>query len=40
MCNVQAALALTVSVGPVVALKPASKSAGVGAVNGVEPVLI
>jgi glyoxylate carboligase len=34
--SVHDALALTVSVGPVVALKPASKSAGVGAVNGVD----
>jgi hypothetical protein len=38
--SVHAALALTVSVGPVVALNPASKSAGVGAVSAVEPALI
>jgi hypothetical protein len=38
--SVQAALALTVNVGPVVELKPASKSAGVGAVRDVEPALI
>jgi hypothetical protein len=37
--SVHAALALTVKVGPVVALKPASKSAGVGAARVVEPVL-
>lgn len=37
--SLQAAFALTVSVGPVVALKPASKSAVVGAVSAVEPVL-
>jgi len=40
ICSVQAELALTVSVGPVVALNPASKSAGVGAVRAVDPVLI
>ena len=39
-CSVQAALALTVKVGPVVALNPASKSAGVGAVSAVEAALI
>jgi hypothetical protein len=33
-------LALTVRVGPVVALNPASKSAGRGAVSGVETALI
>jgi hypothetical protein len=38
--SVQAALALTVTVGPVVAFNPASKSAGVGAVSAVEPALI
>jgi hypothetical protein len=38
--SVHDALALTVSVGPVVALNPTSKSAGVGAVNGVEPAAI
>jgi hypothetical protein len=37
--RVHAAFALTVSVGPVVELKPASKSAGSGAVSGVEPAL-
>ncbi len=37
--SVQGALALTVNVGPVVALNPASKSAGVGAVSGVDPAL-
>jgi hypothetical protein len=37
--RVQGALALTVSVGPVVALSPASKSVGVGAVRAVEPAL-
>jgi hypothetical protein len=37
--SVHAALALTVNVGPVVALKPASKSAGVGAVSAVDPAL-
>jgi hypothetical protein len=38
-CRVHAALALTVKIGPVVALRPASKSAGVGAVRAVEPAL-
>jgi hypothetical protein len=38
--TVHEALALTVRVGPVVALNPASKSAGVGAVNGVEAAVI
>jgi hypothetical protein len=38
--SVHDALALTVSVGPVVALNPASKSVGVGAVNGVEAAAI
>jgi hypothetical protein len=37
--SVQAAFALTVIVGPVVELKPASKSAGVGAVSAVDPAL-
>ena len=37
--SVQGALALTVNVGPVVALNPASKSAGVGAVSVVDPAL-
>ena len=37
--SVQGALALTVNVGPVVALNPASKSAGVGAVSKVDPAL-
>ena len=37
--SVHAAFALTVRVGPVVELKPASKSAGTGAVSGVEPLL-
>ena len=36
----RAAFALTVSVGPVVELKPASKSAVVGAVSDVELALI
>jgi hypothetical protein len=40
MCSVHAAFALTVSVGPVVALNPASKSAGVGAVSEVDPAVI
>jgi len=40
MCSAQGAFALTVSVGPIVALKPASKSAVVGAVSEVEPALI
>jgi hypothetical protein len=40
MLSVQAAFALIVSVGPPVVLKPASKSAGVGAVSAVEPGLI
>jgi hypothetical protein len=35
--RVQAAFALTVNDGPVVELKPASKSAGVGAVSVVDP---
>ena len=39
MESVHGALALTVKVGPVVALNPASKSAGVGAVSGVDPAL-
>jgi uncharacterized Zn-binding protein involved in type VI secretion len=39
MVSVHGALALTVNVGPVVALKPASKSAGVGAVREVDPAL-
>jgi len=38
--RVHEALALTVKVGPVVALNPASKSAGVGAINGVETAVI
>jgi hypothetical protein len=38
--RVHDALALTVSVGPEVALNPASKSAGMGAVSGVETALI
>jgi hypothetical protein len=37
--NVHGALALTVKVGPVVELNPASKSVGVGAVRAVEPAL-
>jgi hypothetical protein len=37
--SVHGAFALTVKVGPAVALKPASKSAGVGAVRGVDPAL-
>jgi hypothetical protein len=37
--SVHGAFALTVNVGPVVALNPASKSAGVGAVSGVDPAL-
>jgi hypothetical protein len=37
--SVHGAFALTVNVGPVVALKPASKSVGVGAVSGVAPAL-
>jgi hypothetical protein len=40
MCSVQAAFALTVSVGPVVELNPASKSDVVGAVSDVDPALI
>src|SRR5207244_8333947 len=40
MWSVHAALALTVSVGPVVALNPSSKSEGVGAIRAVEPALI
>jgi hypothetical protein len=39
-CNVHGALALTVSVGPVVELNPASKSAGEGAVSAELPALI
>ena len=38
--SVHEALALAVSVGPLVELNPASKSAGVGAVSAVEPALI
>jgi hypothetical protein len=38
--NVHDALALTVRVGPEVELNPASKSAGSGAVSGVETALI
>jgi hypothetical protein len=38
--SVQAAFALTVIAGPVVDLKPASKSAGVGAVSAVDAALI
>jgi hypothetical protein len=38
--NVHDALALTVRVGPEVALNPASKSAGRGAVSGVDTALI
>jgi len=38
--SVHEAFALTVSVGPVVALNPASKSVGFGAVSGVETALI
>jgi hypothetical protein len=38
--NVHPAFALTVNVGPVVALKPASKSVGVGAVRAVDPAPI
>jgi hypothetical protein len=38
--SVQAAFALTVIAGPVVDLKPASKSAGVGAVSAVDDALI
>jgi hypothetical protein len=38
--SVHAAFALTVSVGPVVELKPASKSEVVGAVRAVEPAAI
>jgi hypothetical protein len=38
--SVQDALALTVRVGPEVALNPASKSAGTGAVSDVETALI
>jgi len=34
------AFALTVSVGPAVELNPASKSAGLGAVSGVDPAVI
>jgi hypothetical protein len=37
--TVQGALALTVNVGPVVALNPASKSSAVGAVSEVDPAL-
>jgi hypothetical protein len=40
MLSVQAAFALTVNVGPVVELKPASKSDVVGAVREVDPALI
>ena len=40
MCSIHGAFALTVSVGPVVALNPASKSAVVGAVSDVEAALI
>jgi hypothetical protein len=40
MLSVQAAFALTVNVGPVVELKPASKSDVVGAVRDVDPALI
>jgi hypothetical protein len=39
-CSVHEAFALTVKVGPVVELNPASKSAGVGAVRAVEAALI
>jgi len=39
MWSVQAALALTVSDGPVVEFNPPSKSAGVGAVSAVDPAL-
>jgi hypothetical protein len=39
-CRVHGAFALTVNVGPVVALNPASKSAVVGAERDVEPALI
>jgi hypothetical protein len=38
--SVHGAFALTVSVGPVVVLNPASKSAVVGAVSAVEPAVI
>jgi hypothetical protein len=38
--SVHAALALTVRVGPLVALNPASKSAGTGAVSAVETAVI
>jgi hypothetical protein len=38
--SVHGAFALTVRVGPVVELKPASKSAAVGAVRVVDPALI
>jgi hypothetical protein len=38
--SVHDALALTVRVGPDVELNPASKSAGTGAVSGVETALI
>jgi hypothetical protein len=37
--SVHAALALTVNDGPVVELKPASKSVGVGALSAVDPAL-
>jgi hypothetical protein len=40
MWRVQAAFELTVRVGPVVALKPASKSVGVGVVRAVEAAVI
>jgi hypothetical protein len=39
-CKVHGAFALTVNVGPVVALNPASKSAVVGAERDVEPAAI
>ena len=39
-CSVQGAFALTVNVGPVVELNPASKSAVLGAERDVEPALI
>jgi hypothetical protein len=38
-CNVHPAFALTVTVGPVVEFRPASKSAVVGAVSAVDPAL-
>jgi hypothetical protein len=38
--SVHDAFALTVRVGPEVALNPASKSAGTGAVSGVETAVI